>query len=286
MEIAADATCKIWDAETGKHQHTFEGHLAGISAIAWNPDSRLLASGSDDKCIRLWDTSTGKPHPKAFVGHHNYVYCLAFSPKGNILVSGSYDEAVYLWDVRTGRIMRTLPAHGDPVGGVDFTRDGTLIASCASDGLIRVWDTSTGQCLRTFFHEDTPPATSVRFSPNGKYILAWMLDNSIRMWNYVDGRCVKTYQGHKNDKFSLTGAFGSYSDPPSALIASGSEDGFILFWDVSSKEVLQRLKGHQGIVFGVDMHPWENQFVSCGQDKAIRIWRDNTPNYEDEMDET
>jgi COMPASS component SWD3 len=52
---SADATIKIWDAETGRLEHTLEGHMAGISCIAWSPDSTILASGSDDKLIRLWD---------------------------------------------------------------------------------------------------------------------------------------------------------------------------------------------------------------------------------------
>ena len=117
---SADCTLKIWSAATGALQHTLEGHLAGISTLAWSPDSRVLASGSDDKLIRLWDVTTGKALPVPLAGHHNYVYSLAFSPKGNILVSGSYDEAVFLWDIRTARVMRSLPAHSDPVSGVDF----------------------------------------------------------------------------------------------------------------------------------------------------------------------
>ena len=55
-----------------------------------------------------------------------------------MLISGSYDEAVFLWDVRTARVMRSVPAHSDPVGGVDFIRDGTLFVSCAGDGLMYV----------------------------------------------------------------------------------------------------------------------------------------------------
>lgn len=256
------------------------GHLAGINTLAWSPDSKILASGSDDKSIRLWDISTGLAHPKAFIGHHNYVYSVAFSPKGNMLVSGSYDEAVFLWDVRAARIMRSLPAHSDPIGGVDFVRDGTLIVSCANDGLIRVWDTATGQCLRTLVHEDNAPVTSVRFSPNGKYILAWTLDSCIRLWNYIDGKgkCVKTYQGHLNEKYSLSGAFGTYGgDPPNqyAFVASGSEDGIIYLWDVSSKNVLQRLEGHKGAVLSADTHPSEQLIVSGGLDKTVRVWRHN-----------
>lgn len=133
---SSDATIKIWDVRTGKHIHTMRGHLAGISTIAWSPDSETLASGSDDKAIRLWNRATGQPYPIPLLGHHNYVYSIAFSPKGNMLVSGSYDEAVFLWDVRAGRQMRSLPAHSDPVCGVDFIRDGTLVVSCAGDGLM------------------------------------------------------------------------------------------------------------------------------------------------------
>jgi COMPASS component SWD3 len=194
-----------------------------------------------------------------------------------MLVSGSYDEAVFLWDVRGARVMRSLPAHSDPVGGVDFVRDGTLIVSCSSDGLIRVWDTATGQCLRTLVHEDNAPVTSVRFSPNGQYVLAWTLDSCIRLWNYIDaqGRCVKTYQGHVNNKYSISGAFGTYPTPngPAAFVVSGSENGGIVLWDVSSKNVLQRLEGHSGAVMAVDTHPVEPLIVSAGLDKTVRVWR-------------
>ncbi|MCJ1309711.1 WD domain protein [Agyrium rufum] len=269
---SADATIRIWDTATGKTTNVLEGHLAGISTIAWSPDSRTLASGSDDKSIRLWNTATGKPYSHLFLGHHNYIYSIAFSPKGNMLVSGSYDEAVFLWDVRTARIMRSLPAHSDPVGGVDFVRDGTLIVSCGGDGLIRIWDTSTGQCLRTLVHEDNAPVSSVRFSPNGKFVLAWTLDSSVRLWNYVEGRCVKTYLGHKNQKYSLSGAFGVYGDSDKAFAVSGSETGEIFIWDVVSKAVLQRTEGHEGVVLGVDTSPQPGLMASGGIDRTVRVW--------------
>jgi COMPASS component SWD3 len=153
---SADGTLRVWDAATGAHMDTLVGHMAGVSCLAWSPDSGTLASGSDDKAIRLWDRVTGRPKMTAksmatskkgeavrpmppLLGHHNYIHCLAFSPKGNILASGSYDEAVFLWDVRAGRLMRSLPAHSDPVSGIDFCRDGTLVVSCSTDGLMCVF---------------------------------------------------------------------------------------------------------------------------------------------------
>ena len=170
---SADGSVKIWDAATGQNLDTLIGHMAGVSCLAWAPDSNTLATGSDDKSVRLWDRVTASPAhacgdetnrgqgPREYIrgtsqlartarggrtrlgplqGHQNYVYCLAFSPKGNILASGSYDEAVFLWDVRAGRLMRSLPAHSDPVSGIDFCCDGTLVVSCSTDGLMYVSD--------------------------------------------------------------------------------------------------------------------------------------------------
>lgn len=210
-----------------------------------------------------------------------------------MLVSGSYDEAVFLWDVRTARIMRSLPAHSDPVSGVDFVRDGTLVASCSSDGLIRIWDATTGQCLKTLVHEDNARVTSVRFSPNGRYVLAATLDSCVRLWNYVEGRVVKTYQGHENREYSINATFGTYGvlddhvDSPMerdeddddersrvwAFAACGSEDGTVVLWDVSSKEILQTFGNHDGVVLGVDVNSRDQSIVTCGVDRTIRVWQ-------------
>ena len=118
--------------------------------------------------------------------------------------------------------------------------------------------------------------------------MAWTVDNCLRLWDYVEGRCVKTYQGHSNQKYSISGAFGTYDITSGsanklspvqctqqAFIASGSEDGDIVLWDVSSKRIMQRLQGHDGPVLGVDTHPSQSSIVSCGMDGTVRIWQDD-----------
>lgn len=111
--------------------------------------------------------------------------------------------------------------------------------------------------------------TSVCFSPNGRFVLAFNLDNCIRLWDYVAGSVKKTYQGHKNEKFAIGGCFGVLDGM--AFVASASESGEIVLWDVKSKEVLQQVPGHKGVCFWVDIH--KDIMASAGQDHTIRVYR-------------
>jgi len=112
----------------------------------------------------------------------------------------------------------------------------------------------------------------VRFSPNGKYILASTLDSSIRLWDYLrdGGKVLKTYLGHVNKKYSIFSAFSC----DGRYIFSGSENAAIYIWDVQSKEVLQVLTGHDGVVLGVNAHPSRKLLVSGSLDGTIKVWSD------------
>ena len=88
-------------------KHVLKGHAEVVSALCFSPDSSVLASGSEDKTIRLWDPNAG--HLKTiFAGHSGKVHGLAFIGSGTILFSASKDKTVMEWDMIRGEHRKTL----------------------------------------------------------------------------------------------------------------------------------------------------------------------------------
>ena len=107
-----------------------------------SPNGRTIASGAEDRTIRLWEARTGR-QLAALQGHQALIYNLAFSPDGRTLASASRDRTVRLWQV--GAESQALRAHQAGVNGVAFSPDGKAIASASSDKTVRLWDTTTGR---------------------------------------------------------------------------------------------------------------------------------------------
>ena len=127
---------KLWDVTTRKELATLKGPGYEVpSPLAFAPDGKTLATGSEDRTAKLWDITTGK-ELATLKGHTDYVSSVAFAPDGKTLATGSYDQTVKLWDVRTGKELATLKRQYN-LGFLGVAKDLEKAAKLYRDGRTR-----------------------------------------------------------------------------------------------------------------------------------------------------
>jgi len=207
---------------------SFTAHKDAIYSIALSPDDKILATGSYDQKIKLWDAETGK-ELKTLSGHNGCIFGLAFRPDGKILASASADRTVKLWDVASGDRRDTLSQPLKEVYAVAFSPDGKRLAAAGADNRIRIWEISDSGAETTnpllhskFGHEGT--ILRLAYSPDGKTLASTADDRTIKLWDAEEMHVRRVLEEQPDWPTALTFTKNS-------AIVVGRLDGSLKFYD-------------------------------------------------------
>lgn len=294
-------------AEKWKCIHTIAGHSNWVCAIAISPDGQMLASGSSDNTVKLWNLPTAQ-EICTFKGHLERVDAVSFSLDGKTLASSSSDNSVKLWNLRNQTEICTITGNISRVFPIIISPDRKTIDGKNKDQTIKLWDLTMGQEIRPGngnVNRGFPPV----LSPDGETIAGSGEDNAIALWNLHTGQEIRTLVGHsrwvnavafcKDGKMLATASVDETIklwdwktgeeictllghshwvnsitfSPDGKMLASGSMDRTIKLWNLKTGQEIRTMTGHAGGVISVTISPDGQTLVSGSTDGIIKIWR-------------
>lgn len=277
-----DATIRIWSLEQEHTVQVLSGHRRSIWSISWHTiaDSEsttrddslifdesksLLASGSHDQTVKLWNPTTGNCI-RTLHGHTNSLRDLTWNRVGTMLASVTHSRQVKLWNTTTGHAVDSPIGRGETAWTVAWnpSADNQHLLAVSNDN-IHIWDSRTRRHLKALKgHRGW--IWWMAWSPNGRLIASAADDQTVRIWEVASERCLQVLEGHQGWVRSLTwSGCGLY-------IASGSEDKTIRIWEVSSGDCLHVLRGHTGAIRSISWNPYHARVVSGSYDQTIKLW--------------
>jgi sugar lactone lactonase YvrE len=233
-------------------------HAEWVRSVAFSPDGRVLATGSNDKVATLWRVADGAKI--ATLPHAGSVTSVALSPDGRVLATGS--ATATLWRVADGAKIATLP-HAGWVTSVAFSPDGRVLATGGGDTRTAIlWRVADGAKIATLPHADW--VISVAFSPDGRVLATRSNDTVATLWRVADRAKIATLP-HADWVISV--AFS----PDGRVLATGSHDKVATLWRVADGAKIATLP-HERWVGSVAFSP-DGRVLATGSFSSATLWR-------------
>jgi len=276
-----EALSSLLDSSATPSATRLLGHTDIVHGAAVSLDKRILASGSGDKTVRLWDmTNPQRPVPLGtpLTGPTGGILSVAFSPDGHTLAAGSSDKTVYLWNLSDPR--RAVPL-GPPLTGptdevlsIAFSPDGHTLAAGGDDKAVHLWNLRDPQRSA---HRAVPlaeDANAVTFSPDGHVLAVGSADHTVHLLDIADPlRPVAA-------GVPLVGPTGEVRavafSPDGKLLAAGSTDRTVRVWNISDPThpslAGSPLSGPASWVYSVAFSPDGNEIAAANADNTVYVW--------------
>ncbi len=245
-------------------------HIGTVFSVDISPDSKLIATGGEDKTVNIWQRNGTLLH--TLKGHQARIWDVEFSPNGKYIATASRDRTAKIWN-RNGALLHTLKGHNDAILSLAFSPDGKYVATASRDRTIKIWNLK-GQLISSIqAHEKQ--INDLAYSPNGKLLATVGNDRNLEFWQIsAKGKISPQPQQIINTPDDLRTVEFS---PNGQLVAVGGDDKKIRLFKIDRQNAVDAkakniLKGHKDVVSDLAFSDDGQTITSVSWDRTIKIW--------------
>jgi WD40 repeat protein len=238
-------------------------HEVPARDLCLSPDGRFIASVGVDGTLVVQEGKTGAVRHRLSSGDR--LRAVACSPDGIHVVTGGSEGVARIWDAILGKLVRTIESRAnDTLFVLLYSVDGSRIIAGHHSGLIEIWDSASGRRQRAL-KGHTSIVHGLATDRSGRTLASTARDQTVRLWNLADG------EGRVLAVAEACLLRPSW-DLDGQRLAVPTANGEILVWDVSSGDLLARVRAHRGEASDVEISPDGLNAVSSGEDGVLRLW--------------